>query len=129
MVHITAPADVKNISLLLIRVVVGISFLVSARNKNRDIRKFAKNNGLPMPAAVVVMCVEFISAVALVLGILAQYAAIAIMLLMLGTMRLHIFKWKSSYWASQGGWEYDLMLFTFVLAVLAFGAGSWVLAR
>lgn len=70
------------------------------------------------------MSVEFLSALAMILGIGAQYAAIAIMALMLGTMRLHIFKWKSPYWAASGGWEYDLMLFAFAFIILTFGAGN-----
>jgi putative oxidoreductase len=50
-----------------------------------------------------------------------------IMLLMLGTLRLHIFKWKSPYWAAQGGWEYDLMLFAMALVVVVQGGGRIVL--
>jgi uncharacterized membrane protein YphA (DoxX/SURF4 family) len=73
------------------------------------------------------MSVEFICALVMLLGVFAQFAAIAIMLLMLGTMRLHIFKWRSPYWAASGGWEYDLMLFCFALIILAFGAGRFAL--
>lgn len=122
--HITTPEYTNNILLFLIRLVVGFSFIVAARNKSRNIRKFASKNGLPVPVAVMVMCIEFISGWLLIIGIYAQLAAIAIMVLMLGTMRLHIFKWKSPYWAQSGGWEYDLMLFTYAAVILAFGAGS-----
>jgi putative oxidoreductase len=63
----------------------------------------------------------------LILGILPQLAALGLMLLMLGTMRLHIFRWKSPYWASKGGWEYDLMLFTLSAVILVHGAGRFVI--
>lgn len=129
MIHITTPEHIKDLSLLLIRLLVGFSFVVAARNKNRDIKSFAKKNGLPMPLAVIVMYAEFICGAALALGILAQFAAIAIMLLMLGTTRVHIFKWKSSYWAQTGGWEYDLMLFAMALVVLAYGPGRFALLK
>jgi putative oxidoreductase len=127
MVHITPPDHAKDVCLLLIRLIVGFSFIIAARNKSRNIKKFAKNNGLPVPAAIVVMCLEFISGTALILGVWSQIAAIAIMMLMLGTMRLHIFKWRSPYWAQSGGWEYDLMLFAFAAVIFILGAGSFAL--
>ena len=124
MAHITPPNHSADICLLLIRLIIGISFIVAAHNKNRDIKKFAKTNGLPVPAAQLVAGAEFISGLAMILGTLTQYATIVIMLLMLGTLRLHIFKWKSPYWASAGGWEYDLMMFTMALTIFVFGPGA-----
>lgn len=125
MVHITPPDHAKDVCLLLIRLIVGFSFIIAARNKSRNIKKFAKNNGLPVPAAIIVICLEFISGTALILGVWSQIAAIVIMVLMLGTMRLHIFKWHSPYWAQSGGWEYDLMLFTMASVIFVFAAGSF----
>ncbi|HET7528990.1 MAG TPA: DoxX family protein [Candidatus Saccharimonadales bacterium] len=126
---ITAPDYSHNLLLLLVRLVVGTAFIVSARNKNRDIRKFSKNDGVPVPVAVLVMVIEYISGLALVLGVYAQIGAIALMVLMLGTLRLHIFKWKSPYWAQSGGWEYDLIMFTLAGVILVFGSGSIALVR
>jgi putative oxidoreductase len=122
--HITPPDHAKDICLLLARIILVTAFIVSARNKSRNPKKFAKNNGLPLPVAAVVMCVEFISGLAILLGFYAQFAAIALMLLMLGTIRLHVFKWKSPYWAASGGWEYDLMLFTLAFVIFVFGPGN-----
>lgn len=129
MVYVTPPVHTPDLALLLIRLIAGFSFLVAARNKSRDIVAFAKKNGLPVPVAAVVMSAEFVSGLALILGILAQFAALVIMLLMLGTLRLHIFKWRSPYWADKGGWEYDLMLFAMAAVISVFGAGSGVLIR
>lgn len=127
MLLFTPPNHAADASLLLIRLVVGLSFLVSARNKSRNIKKFAKNNGLPVPVAVMVMFTELIAGSALILGILGQLAGLVLMILMLGTMRLHIFKWKSPYWAASGGWEYDLMLFTMCSVVVVYGTGQFSL--
>src|SRR5690349_20425000 len=110
MVHINFPAGTDDYLLLFIRLIVAFSFIVAARNKGRHIRKFAKSNGLPVPAAILVMIAEFTAGTALAVGILPQIAALILMFLMLGTIRLHIFKWHSPYWADRGGWEYDLML-------------------
>jgi len=125
MIHV--PDAARDASLLLVRLILAVTFIVSARNKRRDIRKFAHNNGLPVPAAYVVMTVEFTSAILLALGIAAQLAALAVMILMLGTIRLHIFKWKSPYWAAKGGWEYDLMLLALASVITFAGQGALAL--
>lgn len=125
MIHV--PAIATDLSALLIRLVVGIAFMVSSKNKSRNIKKFAKNNGLPVAVAMFVMIAEMAGALGLITGVLSQYAALGLMLLMLATMRLHIFKWKSPYWASSGGWEYDLMLFSLASAIVVHGAGRFVI--
>lgn len=110
--------------LLLIRIIVGVSFFVSALNKAKNPKRSAKHNGIPLPLLLFVMCAEFAGALGLVSGILGQFAALGLMLLMLGTMILHIVVWKSKYWANEGGWEYDLMLFSLCAVIVVFGVGS-----
>jgi uncharacterized membrane protein YphA (DoxX/SURF4 family) len=90
MVEIILPSTASDISLLILRLVVGFAFVVAARNKSRDIRKFAKNNGLPLTLAQLVMIIEMFAGAALLLGIYPQLAALTIMVLMTGTIRLHI---------------------------------------
>ncbi|WP_278262509.1 DoxX family protein [Nocardia sp. AG03] len=114
----------ENLLLLLARIVVGIAFFASSRNKFRDMREFSTKNAVPLPAAYFVATAEMLGAIGVVLGILAPIAAAGVMLLMLATISLHILKWHSPYWASSGGWEYDLMLFTLAGTILVFGAGA-----
>ena len=118
------PPFLISLLLLLIRSIVGVSFFFSALNKAKNPRKSAKRNGIPLPLLLFVMCAEFADALGLVSGILGQFAALGLMLLMLATMTLHVFVWKSKYWASEGGWEYDLMLFSLCAVIAAFGVGS-----
>lgn len=113
--------------LLLIRVVLAVSFLVASRNKQRNIKKFAKENGLPVPGAKLVALAEFAAGLSVLFGMAPQFGAAVMALLMLGTIRLHIFKWKTLYWAAKGGWEYDLMLLTFAGTILLFGGGHYSL--
>jgi putative oxidoreductase len=126
-VQFTVPKVVADLSLLLIRLVVGLSFIVASKNKSKNIRKFAKANDLPVLVAMGVMTTEFIAGSALLLGIFPQIAGLVLILLMLGTLRLHIFKWKSPYWAASGGWEYDLMLLAMSLVIVIHGGGRFTL--
>ena len=67
---------------------------------------------------------EFWGGLAVGLGIATQLAALAIMGVMSGSMYHHIIKWKSPYWAANGGWEYDLMWFTMCLVIVVTGGGT-----
>lgn len=123
-VSLLLPPIATGILLFLIRVIVAFSFFFSALNKAKNLKKSAKQNHLPLPVLFFVMCAEFAGALGVISGVLGQLAAAGLMLLMLATMCLHIFVWKSKYWASSGGWEYDLMLFALCGTVLVFGVGT-----
>lgn len=110
--------------LFLIRLIVALSFFFSALNKAKNPRRSAKQNGIPYPLLLFVMCAEFAGAIGLITGVLGQFAALGLMLLMAGTLFLHILVWKTKYWANKGGWEYDLMLFALCTVIVAFGVGS-----
>lgn len=125
----TLPETSHDIILALIRLIVGVAFLISARNKFRDIPKFAKNHGLPVPAGYFVACAEFAGALGLFAGVLAPWAAAGLMLLMVSTISLHVFKWRSPYWADKGGWEYDLMLFALSAVIVLWGPGAFALSN
>jgi putative oxidoreductase len=118
------PPIVISLTLLLIRIIIAVSFFFSALHKAKNPRQSAKQNGLPLPLLLFVMCAEFAGAAGLITGILGQYAAVGLMLLMVGTISLHVFVWRSKYWASEGGWEYDLMLFSLCAVIALFGIGS-----
>ncbi len=119
------PDVVPDILLLLVRVIIGVAFAGSARKKFTDIPKFAGANGLPVPVAYCVATAELLGATGVLLGVLTPLPAICLMLLMIATTSIHIFKWHSPYWASEGGWEYDLILFTLAGVLAIFGAGAF----
>ncbi|MFF2088275.1 DoxX family protein [Nocardia sp. NPDC058176] len=110
--------------LLLVRIVVGAAFVAGARTAFTDTRKFATRNSLPLPLAYFVGTAELLGGIGVLLGLLSPLPAAGLMLLMLGTMSIHIFRWRSPYWASEGGWEYDLMLFTLSGVIVCFGPGD-----
>jgi len=121
------PPIVISIVLLLIRVIIAASFFFSALNKAKNPRRSAKQNGLPYPLLLFIMCAEFAGAIGILTGVLGQYAALGLMLLMACTMFLHVFIWKTKYWANKGGWEYDLMLFSLCAVIVLFGLGTLAL--
>jgi len=125
----TTPEVVGSLALLLVRLLLAVTFFAEARFKLSDIKRFVKNDGVPTPIAYFIAIAELCAALGMLSGVLAQWAGLGVMLLMLGTLSLHFFKWHSPYWANKHGWEYDLLQFTLAFVIFAFGAGDFVLFR
>lgn len=123
----TVPLIVSSVVLALVRLVLVVTFFAEAKFKFADIKGFAKNDGVPVPVAYFVAIAEACAMLGMLTGVLAQWAGIGIILLMLATICLQIFKWHSPYWANKRGWEYDLLMLVLAAVIVAFGAGQLVL--
>ena len=121
------PAIFADIILLLVRLLLTVTFFAEARFKFKDIKTFAKDDGLPVPAAVAVAVAELCAALGMLSGVLAQWAGVGVVLLMIGTTSLHVFKWHSPYWANKRGWEYDVIMLVLASVIVVFGAGAFAL--
>lgn len=127
MITFTTPLIIQSIVLLLVRLLLAITFFAESRVKFKDLKAFSKNDGVPVPVAFFIASAEFAAAVAMLSGVLAQWAGLGLILLMCGTISLHLFKWHSPYWANKRGWEYDLLMLAFAAVIVAFGAGQLAL--
>lgn len=123
----TLPTIVTSLVLLLVRVLLAIAFFSEARYKLKDIKAFSKNDGLPLPVAYFIAIAELCAALGMLTGVLAQWAGVGVVLLMFGTICLHVFKWHSPYWASKRGWEYDVIMLAFAAVIAAYGPGLFAL--
>jgi len=119
----TAPPLVIAVVLLLVRGLLAFTFFHESLLKLKDVRRFAKNDGLPLPLAWFVPIAEFAAALSFATGVLAQFAGIGVVVLMLITISMQNFRWHSKYWAADNGWEYDLFLLTLAAVIAVFGAG------
>ena len=127
MIAFTLPLLAESIVLLLVRLLLVVTFTAEARHKFKDIKAFAKADGIPVPVAVFVAVAELAAALSMFSGVLAQWAGMGLVLLMLCTISLHIFKWHSPYWANKKGWEYDALLLALAAVVAVAGPGLFVL--
>lgn len=127
MLAFTIPTILASLVLALVRLVLAVTFFSEAKLKFSDIKAFAKNDGVPVPAAYFVAIAEACAALGMLTGVLAQWAGIGVVLLMLATICLHVFKWHSPYWANKHGWEYDLLMLVLAAVIVVFGAGQFVL--
>ncbi len=117
----------RELGLLALRLMVGALFFYSGQRKIRDVKSFAKHNDLPFIVGLGAVLFELVGGFMLIVGLYSQIAAFMIILIMLGAMHSHIFKWKSPYWAQNKGWEYDLMWLVMCLVILTSGGGKHTL--
>lgn len=127
MFDFAVPILFQDVALLMVRILLAVTFLAEARIKFRDMKAFSKNDGVPILVGYAVATAELAAAFAMLTGVLAQWAGIGLVLLMSATICLHIFKWRSPYWANKKGWEYDLLMLVLAAVVVVFGAGQFVL--
>jgi putative oxidoreductase len=112
------------IGLFLMRLIMGFMFIYSSTGKMKDVSGFSEKNEISKTLGYVVITCELTAGIGLVLGLFTQLAALIVMGLMTGTIAKHIFQWKSPYWASKGGWEYDLMWFSMAKTIFLTGGGK-----
>jgi putative oxidoreductase len=112
------------IGFFLMRLIMGFMFLYSSIGKMKDVEEFSEKNNISRTLGYFVVAGELCAGIGLILGLFTQLAALIVIVLMTGTMSKHIFEWKSPYWASKGGWEYDLIWFTMALVIFLTGGGK-----
>jgi uncharacterized membrane protein YphA (DoxX/SURF4 family) len=105
----------KNWGMFLVRVVVGLVFIVHGWDKIGNIEGvigFFGSLGLPSIFAYLVGWTEFLGGLAVLLGLFYKYAAYLLAIVMVGAIYLVKFKMGFS-----GGYEFDLLLLVSALAI------------
>jgi putative oxidoreductase len=111
-------------SLLLLRVLVAIVFGSSGYNHLKAPRQRAESLGMSVGFTVFLGAAELAGAVGLVVGVLTQWAALGLILIMLGAIFMKVAKWKTGFWGEKSmGWHYDLLFVSMNLVILCTGGG------
>jgi putative oxidoreductase len=115
-------------SLLLLRLVLALVFGTSGFNHLRHPKERAASIGMSVPFTVFLGAAECAGAVALAVGIMAQWAALGLILLMLGAIYKKIVEWKTGFWGEKSmGWHYEVLLITMNLVIVTMGPGKYSL--
>jgi putative oxidoreductase len=68
---------------------------------------------------------ELLGGAAVIAGVLTQWAAIGLNLVLLGAIYMKVVKWKTGFWGEKSsGWHYDLMFFVMNLVILCTNGGT-----
>src|SRR5213082_2554327 len=101
-----------DLSLFLLRLMVGVVFLVSGWNHLKDPEGRSKSIGMSKGFTAFLGAAEVAGSLGVIFGVLTQLAAAGLILLMLGAIQKKIFVWRTGLWGNSGtnGWSYDTML-------------------
>src|SRR5690349_12154941 len=117
-----------DLSLLLLRLMVGVVFVVSGWNHLKDPEDRGKSIGMSKAFTAFLGMAEVAGSLGVIFGVLPQLAAIGLILVMLGAIQKKIFVWHTGFWGEQGnGWHYDLMLVVMNLVIACTGGGRYAL--
>jgi putative oxidoreductase len=132
--ELSAPADrsAVDVSLLLLRVIVGVIFIAHGAQKmfgvwdGPGLTAFVeKMGGGPIPYLVAIG--EFFGGVGLVFGFLTRFSAASLIVIMIGAI-VHVHG-KNGFFSSDGGFEYNIALIGLLLPIFICGPGRISIGR
>jgi putative oxidoreductase len=130
----TAPIDrlVVNISLLIVRVVVGFIFAMHGSQKllgtfgGPGLAQTVENFG-GGPLGYLVTIGEFFGGLGLVVGFLTRFSSASLIVIMIGAIvRVH---GQHGFFLHHDGFEYNLALIGLLLPILLCGPGTYSIGR
>jgi len=124
-------APFTDVSLLLLRVMVGMVFITSGWNHLKEPGARSKDIGMSKGFTIFLGTAEVAGGLGVALGVLTQLAALGLILLMLGAIQKKIFVWRTGFWGESGtnGWSYDTMLLVMNLVIVTTGGGNLSLLK
>lgn len=125
MLTIPAAMQYTGLALLLLRLMVALVFGTSGFSHLRSPRERAQSIGQSVGFTAFLGAAELLGAIAIALGFLTQWAALGLMLLMLGAIYSKAVKWKTGFWGEKNsGWNYELMLILMCLVIFTTDGGN-----
>jgi putative oxidoreductase len=120
-----------DVTLLLLRVMVGLVFITSGWKHLKDAEARSKDIGMSKGFTIFLGAAEIAGSLGITFGVLAQLAAGSLILLMLGAIQKKIFVWRTGFWGDSGtnGWSYDMMLVIMNLVIVTTGGGNLSLMK
>ena len=118
----------SDLALLLMRLLVGLVFLSSGWKHVSNPVDRGKSIGMSPGVTRFVGLAELAGALGVALGVLTQFAALGLILVMFGAIYKKIVAWHTGFWGKHSdGWHYDLLFVVMGLVIATTGGGRYVL--
>ena len=105
-----------------LRASIGAIFIVHSLKKfDPSWQEWLISIGIPPEMQLPIALAELIGGILLVVGVLTRITGAVFAVILLGAI-FHI-RWDNGFFVSKGGWEWDLVMLTVVLAIIAAGPG------
>ena len=117
-----------SVALLCLRLMIAIVFGTSGWNHITNLESRSKSIGMSKAFTAFLAIAELAGALGLATGVLSRWAAIGLILIMLGAIQKKMFVWKTGFWGQGSqGWHYDLTFVVMNAVILCVGPGSLVI--
>ena len=117
-----------DLSLLLLRLTVAVVYFASGWGYIADPAGHSKSIGMSKSFTIFLGVAEIAGALGLASGVLVQFAAAGLILLMLGAVYKKMFVWKTGFWGTVSqGWHYDLIFIAASFVIITTDGGKYVL--
>ena len=130
---VTIPflTNFSDIALLLMRLMVGLIFFTSGWKHVSNPEERSAQIEMSIGFTRILGISECAGALGVTFGVLTQFAALGLILIMLGAIYKKIFRWRMSFWGKQGtdGWSYDTIMILMNLVIATTAGGRFVLER
>ena len=118
----------SDLALLLMRLLVGLVFVTSGWSHAKDPVARGESIGMSPGFTRFLGLAELAGGLGVAFGVLTQFAAIGLILVMLGAIQKKMFVWKTGFWGKHSdGWHYDLLFVVMCLVIATTGGGRFVL--
>lgn len=123
-------ARFTDLSLLLLRLMVGLVFVTSGYSHVKDPEARSKSIGMSKSFTIFLGFAEVAGGLGVAAGVLTQVAAFGLIVIMLGAIQKKIFAWHTGFWGERTyGWHYDLIFVLMNLVIAFTNGGAYVLLR
>jgi len=113
-------------SLLFLRLMVALVFGTSGYSHLTKAKERAASIEMSVPFTIFLGAAELAGAIAVAAGVLAQWAALGLIAVMLGAIYSKAVKWKTGFWGEKSmGWHYEVLLIAMNLVIVTMGAGRF----
>jgi putative oxidoreductase len=107
---------------------VAAIFVTSGWSHATKSKERSKSIGMSPGFTIFLGIAELAGSLGVAFGVLAQLAAIALILIMLGAIQKKIFVWHTGFWGEKNsGWHYELIMIVMNLVILFTDGGRWTL--
>jgi putative oxidoreductase len=115
-------------ALLFMRLLVGWVFIASGWSHAKDPVTRAKSIGMSPGFTRLLGLAELAGGLGVAFGLFTQFAALGLILIMLGAIHKKIVVWHTGFWGKHSdGWHYDLLFIAMNLVIATTGGGRYVL--
>ena len=122
------PPEFADAALLFLRLMIAAVFLTSGYSHVKDPAGRAQSIGMSKGFTLFLGVAELAGGLGVAFGVLIQFAALGLILVMLGAIQKKIFVWHTGFWGEHGdGWHYDLLFVVMCLVIATTGGGRYVL--